>query len=82
MDVRCASYKLFCSAFVKVLFRVAQPLPNKTDDEPGSGSALKPGGVAAVLRPATPLLPPPPPEIQCKQGLQRAAGNTLLMEGV
>lgn len=39
-------------------------------------------GVAAVLRPATPLLPPPPPEIQCKQGLQRAAGNTLLTEGV
>lgn len=45
----------------------------QTHDEPGGGSALKPGGVVAVLRPA---------EIQCKQGPQRETGEALVMEGV
>lgn len=54
----------------------------QTDDEPGSWGALKIGGVVAVLRPAAPSSPHQPPQVHCKQGLERGAGNTLLMEGV
>lgn len=54
----------------------------QTDDKPATGSALKIGGVVAVLRPATPPSPHQPPEVQCKQGLERGAGNMLLVEGV
>lgn len=79
------SYKLFCSAFVRVLFRATQPLPNKpmTSLEVevlGSQGAL-PLCLGPPQRSSHPH-PPPLPLIQCKQGLEKEAGNTLLMEGV